>query len=78
MDKILRFTSPTCNPCKMIAKTLESMDLGTPIEVVDISVHPELIDEYNIKSVPTLFYKGSSLVGNKTAKDIYEWLSELE
>lgn len=78
MDKILRFTSPTCNPCKMIAKTLESMDLGIPIEVVDISVNTEFIDEYGIKSVPTLFYKGSSLVGNKTAKDIYEWLSELE
>lgn len=78
MDKILRFTSPTCSPCKMIAKTLENMELDIPIEVIDISVNPEVIDNYALKSVPTLVYKGSSLVGNKSAKEIYEWLADIE
>lgn len=78
MSKLIRFTSPTCSPCKALAKTLESMELDIPIEVVDISVHPEMIDDYAIKSVPTLYYKGHSLVGNKSAKEIYEWLADIE
>ena len=78
MDKILRFTSPTCQPCKTIARTLECMELDIPIEVIDISKNSEAIDNYSIKSVPTLVYKGNSLVGNKSAKEIYEWLADIE
>lgn len=78
MTKLIRFTSPTCAPCKVLAKTLETMGLDIPIEVVDISVYPEVIDEYGLKSVPTMYYKGTSLVGNKSAKEIYEWLADIE
>lgn len=74
-DKIIRFTSPTCAPCKTIAKTLESMNLSIPIEVIDISVHPEYIDDYDIRGVPTLVYQGRQLVGNKTAEEIFKFLN---
>lgn len=78
MEKLYRFTSPTCQPCKVLSKTLEDMHLDIPIEVIDISVYPELIQEYLIKSVPTLYYKGNYLTGNKTKSEIYEWLAEIE
>jgi thioredoxin-like negative regulator of GroEL len=38
----------------MLAKNLETANLGLPIEVVDIDVHTELATDYGIRSVPTL------------------------
>lgn len=74
MEEILRFTSDTCHPCKLLAKTLETMNLNQPIKVIDIGEHPEVIDQYNIRGVPTMIYKGKQLVGNKTAQEIRNWL----
>lgn len=77
--KIYRFTASWCNPCKMLAKNLENANLGHPIEVVDIDVHPELAQEYNIRSVPTLVMladDGSvqkTSVGVKTTKELEAW-----
>ena len=77
MNEILRFTSETCYPCKILAKTLETMELKIPIRVIDISKNPEAIDQYNIRGVPTMIYKGNQLVGNKTANEINYWLNSL-
>ena len=54
MRKILRFTASWCQPCKNLAKQLEEIDTGLPIEVVDIDVNTELAMDYGIRSVPTL------------------------
>ena len=54
MRKILRFTASWCQPCKNLAKQLEEIDTGLPIEVVDIDVDTELALDYGIRSVPTL------------------------
>jgi thioredoxin 1 len=54
MKKILRFTASWCQPCKNLAKQLEEIDTGLPIEVVDIDVDTELAMDYGIRSVPTL------------------------
>lgn len=77
--KIIRFTASWCNPCKMLAKNLETANLGHPIEVVDIDVHPELAQEYSIRSVPTLVLladDGSvqkTSIGVKTTKELEAW-----
>lgn len=78
MKKIYRFTASWCNPCKMLAKTLENNDLGVDIEVIDIDENRELCDTYNIRGVPTLVdpETGATLVGNKTLDEIRNWLSE--
>jgi len=52
--KVLRFTASWCQPCKMLAKTLEETNTEIPIEVIDIDVHPELATDYGIRGVPTL------------------------
>ena len=79
MRKIYRFTARWCNPCKMLAKTLEGEDLGVEIEVVDIDENRELCEQFNIRGVPTLAdaETRSILVGNSSLPDIRKWLKEL-
>ena len=52
--KVLRFTASWCQPCKMLAKTLEDVDTQIPIEVIDIDENQELAMDYGIRGVPTL------------------------
>jgi thioredoxin 1 len=54
MRKVLRFTASWCQPCKVLAKMLEEMNVGLPIEVIDIDVDSEIAMDYGIRSVPTL------------------------
>lgn len=80
MKKILRFTASWCQPCKAMAKNLESANLDLPIEVVDIDVHDDLAIEYNIRSVPTLVLidetEKSRLIGLQTPQKIKEWINQ--
>ena len=80
MKRILRFTASWCQPCKALAKTLEEVDSGVPIEVVDIDVHSDLAMEYGIRSVPTLVMKDGNIevkrmVGMKSKQDLTEWIN---
>ena len=52
--KVLRFTASWCQPCKMLAKTLEDVDTQVPIEVIDIDENQQLAMDYGIRGVPTL------------------------
>ena len=52
--KVLRFTASWCQPCKMLAKTLEDVETQIPIEVIDIDENQELAMDYGIRGVPTL------------------------
>jgi len=81
MKKILRFTASWCNPCKMLAKNLETANLGLPIEVVDIDVHTELATDYGIRSVPTLVMLDENIevkriIGVKTTKELEAWAND--
>lgn len=48
--KILKFYSDTCGPCKVLTKNLEDAN----IEVEPILPDSDLVDTYNIRSIPTL------------------------
>jgi len=52
--KVLRFTASWCQPCKMLAKTLEDVQTQIPIEVIDIDENQQLATDYGIRGVPTL------------------------
>ena len=52
--KVLRFTASWCQPCKMLAKTLEDVETQIPIEVIDIDETQGLAMDYGIRGVPTL------------------------
>ena len=55
MKTVLKFYSPTCGPCKVMSKNLESID---DIEVVDVDItddkNAELVDMYKIRAVPSI------------------------
>ena len=52
--KVLRFTASWCQPCKMLAKTLEGITTDYPIEVIDIDENQDLAIQYGVRGVPTL------------------------
>ena len=79
--KILRFSATWCQPCKMLAKNLETAQLEIPVEYVDIDSNVTLTDDYGIRGVPTLVLlddgkEVSRLVGVKTADELKAWASQ--
>lgn len=55
MKTILKFYSPTCGPCKVVSKNLEQIK-EIEIKNIDVtdSANEELLNKYNIKTIPTL------------------------
>lgn len=81
MKKVIRFTASWCEPCKMLAKTLEDVQTNLPIEVVDIDKDSNTAIEFGIRGVPTMVMieDGAILkrsVGMKTAKELQEWFND--
>ena len=80
--KVLKFSASWCQPCKMLAKTLEGMKVPYEITEIDIDDQPEQAGKYQVRGVPTMVLvddKGavvSRLVGLQTAVKIGEWLGE--
>jgi len=63
-----------------MAKQLENLETGLPIEVVDIDVYPDVAIEYGIRSVPTLVMVEDNAVlkkitGVKTPSELREWIN---
>lgn len=67
MIKILKFTSPTCAPCKVLSSNLDALftDLVTKEKVTDLEVtsydvttcSPDLLTQHQISSVPTMIWE---------------------
>ena len=81
MKKIVRFTASWCGPCKMLAKTLDEVEIKLPIEVVDIDIQPEIAAEFGIRGVPTMVIvedniPSKRLVGNKTKQEIEAFIND--
>ena len=81
MKKVIRFTASWCQPCKMLAKTLEDVQTNLPIEVVDIDKDSDVAIEYGIRGVPTMVMVEDGtilkrLVGMKNTKELQEWFND--
>ena len=80
MKKVIRFTASWCQPCKMLAKTLEDVQTNLPIEVVDIDKDSDVAIEYGIRGVPTMVMVEDGtvlkrLVGMQNTKQLQEWFN---
>lgn len=79
--RIMLFTSKTCGPCKMFRPILEEVadqySALVSLEVYDVANHQPLVDEWNIRSVPSIVVDGSVRSGGMGKSDIIKYLSEL-
>lgn len=79
--KILKFYAPTCMPCKMVGKMLDSLE---NVEVISIDATKDItkVDEYNVCNTPTLVFLNEKneevdrIAGMTTLKKIEEVLSK--
>lgn len=81
MKRVIRFTASWCQPCKTLAKTLESIDTDVPIEVYDIDENSDYAFEYGIRSVPTMIMlEGNDeikrMIGVKPQNELEKWLTD--
>jgi thioredoxin 1 len=78
--KLLRFTASWCQPCKMLAKTLEGITIDYPIETIDIDENQDLAIQYGVRGVPTLVMlqddvETKRIVGMQTEGFLKDWLT---
>ena len=65
-ERVIKFSAPWCNPCKVLNKALEGFT-GVPIDEVNIDDCGDLAVKYQIRSVPTLvFERDGEEVSRKT------------
>ena len=67
---LLDFWAGWCNPCRMIAPSVEQLatayDGKARVGKVDVDAEPELAARFNIISIPTLIvFKGGSIAAQK-------------
>jgi len=65
----------------MLEKTLQEVNLGVPIEVIDIDNSPEKATEFKVRGVPTLVLvegeqEKKRLVGNKTKQELEAFVND--
>lgn len=52
--KILKFYSPCCGQCKVVAKEFKDHPIDVPVEDINIIENPELADKYGVMGLPTI------------------------
>ena len=52
--KLLKFHATWCQPCKMLSKTLDTIELPFKLVDIDIDENIEQAQKYNVRGVPTL------------------------
>lgn len=54
MKNLVIYSASWCSPCQQLKKTLQSTDLGIPVNIIDIDEDPVSATENAIRGVPTL------------------------
>lgn len=50
----MKFYSPCCGQCKVVAKEFKDHPIDAPVENIDVMENPEVADKYNVKGLPTI------------------------
>jgi thioredoxin 1 len=61
---IKKFSRNDCRPCKALANYLGEIDLfkaGAVLENIDIEDHPEVVEQYDLTSVPVMVLERSGV-----------------
>lgn len=80
--KLIKLSATWCGPCKMLAKTLEDVDLSEyQLVEIDVDQQRDIAMKYNIRGVPVLVIEdeqGNELrrtVGFKNQTQLKEFLA---
>jgi len=86
--KILHFTADWCGPCKMMKPKIESFkaEMGDRVDVesVNVDTNPELVNQYNIRSIPTFLFLNKDgnvfnhIIGSATINKFQEIVTDYE
>ena len=50
----MKFYSPCCGQCKVVAKEFKDHPIDASVEDINVMENPEVVDKYNVKSLPTI------------------------
>ena len=50
----MKFYSPCCGQCKVVAKEFKDHPIDVPVKDINVMESPEAVDKYNVKSLPTI------------------------
>ncbi len=50
----MKFYSPCCGQCKVVAREFKDNPIDVPIEDIDVMENPEIADKYNVRGLPTV------------------------
>ena len=50
----MKFYSPCCGQCKVVAMEFKKNPIEVPVEDVNIVENPEIAEKYNVISLPTI------------------------
>lgn len=78
MKNLVIFKAHWCKTCGPMVKLVESVNLGIPVNTIDIDADPTATTEFNIRGVPTLLLMDDMQVvkrhtGSMTAKQLEEF-----
>ena len=50
----MKFYSPCCGQCKVVAKEFKDHPIDAPVKDINVMESPEVADKYNVKGLPTI------------------------
>ena len=50
----MKFYSPCCGQCRVVAREFKDNPINVPIENINVVEEPEIADKYNVKGLPTI------------------------
>ena len=50
----MKFYSPCCGQCRVVAREFKDNPINAPIENINVVEEPEIADKYNVKGLPTI------------------------
>lgn len=76
--KIIKFTSKTCGPCRLMNEVFDHLKLYVDdekiFEEVDVTLNEEVVSKYSVRQVPTIVFcddeKEERIVGIKSLNDL--------
>ena len=80
MKKVYKFSATWCGPCKMLSKTLSTIESPLEIQEIDVDQNQELAQQFRIRGVPTLvIMDGDTEVKRKSgamsAQEYLQWVN---